>query len=405
MTPRRVPGAPTDAKAAAGNGGVLVTWAAPAADGGAAITGYTATAKPGGRSCTWSGGPLRCAVTGLDNGTPYTVSVSATNAAGDGPASGSTPPATPVATLPTPPGTPTAAGGVGLLRASWTAPADGGGSAITRYTATAWPGGASCSWTSGPLGCDIRVATGGRYAFSVAASNAAGAGLPSELSLAVTVANPVLSAARVTALPTWSVAASAKVNWTATPGTDPVAGYEVRVRRAQWNGGLGAYAALVTGTTATSATLALAPGSTACVSVQARDVAGRASGWTPETCTSAPLDDRGLARYGTWASGTGTVYYRGTYRRSTVDGARLVRTGVVARRLALVATTCPTCGSVRVYWGSTLLRSISLVSATTVNRRVIAIATFPSARTGTVTIRVTSWGRRVVVDGLLIRRV
>ncbi len=405
VTPRTIPGAPAGVKAAGGNRAVLVTWAAPASDGGAPITAYTATATPGGGSCTWSAGPLRCAITGLDNLTAYAVSVRATNAAGDGPAAGPAPPATPVATLPTPPGAPVAAPGVGLLRATWVAPTDDGGSPITGYTATAWPSGASCAWTSGPLGCDIRVPTGGSFAFSVSASTAAGTGMPSDLSPAVAVANPVLPVAAVTALPTWSLAASARVHWTARPGTDPVTGYEVRVRRAAWNGGLGAYAALVTGTTATSATLALSAGSTACVSVQARDVAGRASGWSAETCTSAPLDDRSLARFGTWASGTGSAYYRGTFRRAAGLGSRLVRTGVVARRLALVATTCPTCGSVRVYWGSTLLRSISLVSATTVTRRVITIATFPSARSGTVTIRVASSGRRVIVDGLAIRRV
>ena len=38
----------------------------------------------------------------------------------------------------------------------------------------------------------------------------------------------------------------------------------------------------------------------------------------------------------------------------------------MAKRIALVATTCPTCGSVKVYWGSTLIKTISLYSRTTV---------------------------------------
>jgi len=82
-----VPGAPTAVLAVAGNGSALVSWSAPASTGGAAISGYTVTASPGGRTCTAVG--LSCTVTGLTNGTGYTFTVTATNSAGTGP--GSTP--------------------------------------------------------------------------------------------------------------------------------------------------------------------------------------------------------------------------------------------------------------------------------------------------------------------------
>jgi hypothetical protein len=76
----------------------------------------------------------------------------------------------------------------------------------------------------------------------------------------------------------------------------------------------------------------------------------------------------------------------------------------VARRIALLATTCSTCGTVKVYWGSTLLKSIGLHSATTVNRQLISVATFTSARSGTLTIKVSSSGKKVIVDGVAIQR-
>ena len=79
-----VPGAPTGVTATVGDGQSAVSWTAPG-DGGSAITGYTATASPGGGSCTTAGSS--CALAGLTNGTDYTVTVTATNAVGTGPAS------------------------------------------------------------------------------------------------------------------------------------------------------------------------------------------------------------------------------------------------------------------------------------------------------------------------------
>jgi hypothetical protein len=79
-----VPGPPIGIVATAGDGSVSLAFSAPASDGGAAITGYTASCSSGGTTRTTSGavGPLL--VTGLANGTAYACSVAATNSAGTG---------------------------------------------------------------------------------------------------------------------------------------------------------------------------------------------------------------------------------------------------------------------------------------------------------------------------------
>ncbi len=79
------PGAPTMVGAVvSGPNAADVSWTAPAFDGGAAVTQYTATSTPGGKSCTTAA--LSCTVNGLSKG-PYTFTVTASNAVGSGPPS------------------------------------------------------------------------------------------------------------------------------------------------------------------------------------------------------------------------------------------------------------------------------------------------------------------------------
>ncbi len=79
-TPAKVPQAPTNVTAVAGDGRATVTFTPPTDDGGNPITGYEVTAAPGNVVVYGSSSPI--VVTGLSNGTSYTFTVKAITEAG-----------------------------------------------------------------------------------------------------------------------------------------------------------------------------------------------------------------------------------------------------------------------------------------------------------------------------------
>ena len=171
LTALTVPGLATELAAQSGlDRAIALSWKAPSRTGGTPILSYTATASPGGRSCSSTG--TSCSVTGLTNGQSYTFTVVATNAMGDGAASQMSSSATPWS-APVAFGQPSIVPANGQLIASWTPPSDTGGFPITGYTATASPGGKSCS-TSG-LTCTIAgLDQSTSYSVQVVATNSKG---------------------------------------------------------------------------------------------------------------------------------------------------------------------------------------------------------------------------------------
>jgi len=188
-----VPGAPTNVSAAGDGGSAIVAFSPPSSDGGSPITSYTVTGSPGTggasvsatavASASGSGSPI--VVGGLTTGTPYTFSVSATNAIGTGPSSAPSNVVTPVAVPEAPTGV-SAAGADGAATVSFAAPGSDGGSAITGYTVTGSPGG-SCAAIAPALSCTVTgLVNGTAYTFTVTATNAVGTGPPSAPSNSVT---------------------------------------------------------------------------------------------------------------------------------------------------------------------------------------------------------------------------
>jgi len=83
-----LPMAPNNVTATAtGNNTALVSWTAPAFDGGNPISSYTVTSSPAGITATAPGSATSATVANLPGGAAYTFTVTASNAAGTGAAS------------------------------------------------------------------------------------------------------------------------------------------------------------------------------------------------------------------------------------------------------------------------------------------------------------------------------
>lgn len=184
------PGAPTDVAGVPGDGQVVVSWTAPADDGGSPITDYVVEYSSDGGShwSTFADGTstaTSATVTGLTNETAYTFRVSAVNAVGAGPGALSTPvtPIAPVApaTVPTVPLNVEAVSGDGQVVLSWSPPASDGGSAVTGYLVEVSHDGGSM-WTTfaddvTALSVTVTGFTNGEEALvRVSAKNAVGTG-------------------------------------------------------------------------------------------------------------------------------------------------------------------------------------------------------------------------------------
>lgn len=115
-----------------------------------------------------------------------------------------------------------------------------------------------------------------------------------------------------------------------------------------------------------------------------------------------PLDDRGLTASAGWTKVPSQGSYLGTVSKASAKGKVLSKT-VKTKRLALLVTRCPTCGSVRVFLGSTRLGTFSLKGEFR-KRVMIPVRTFGAVRSGTVRIVVISRGKKVMVDALATSR-
>ena len=215
-----------------GNASVSLSWTAPAANGGSAVTGYVVTPYIGATAQatqTFNSTATTETATGLTNGTAYTFTVAAINIAGTGTASTASGSVTP-ATTANAPTIGTATFGNASASVTWTAPTNNGGSAVTGYVVTPYKAGVAQATqtfnTTATTDTVTGLTNGSSYTFAVAAINIAGTGTASAQSNAVT---PATTPGAPTGVSGTFGNASVSLSWTAPAanGGSAVTGYVV----------------------------------------------------------------------------------------------------------------------------------------------------------------------------------
>ncbi|WP_328993644.1 fibronectin type III domain-containing protein [Kribbella sp. NBC_01245] len=230
ITPAKVgpPGAPVITGVAGMDSAAIVEWSPPPETAGA-VTSYTITVQPGGRTVQAAADATSTTVTGLTNGSTYQFTIAATNAHGTGAASPlSRPVTTRPAEVPMAPVLDSVVAGPNRIDVQWAPPADGG-APITSYRVTLTPGGQQqIVEADTTVAAFVNLTNGTSYSASVVAVNKAGTSEPA------TRAGLVPVATRVPGRPlnvSVSSTASGSLVVTWQPPTDPgssaVTGYTV----------------------------------------------------------------------------------------------------------------------------------------------------------------------------------
>jgi hypothetical protein len=229
--PRTVPEAPTISVTTRGNSTITVSWVARG-DGGKPIIGFRATALPSGRHCE-SVTPT-CTISGLTNGIPQTVSVTALNSIG------SSQPSEPSAAV-TPATTPQAPRIASARRIdqgaviAWDPPTDSGGDAVRTYLVRVTQGTSivSESTTSETSITVTDLENGIPYDVVLVAENTVGTSGPSE-SVRFT---PATVPGAPTAITAQRRDAGASISWTPSSidGGDAITSYRVNIRKGSDN--------------------------------------------------------------------------------------------------------------------------------------------------------------------------
>ena len=209
---------------------------------------------------------------------------------------------------------------------------------------------------------------------------------------------PPAPALSLGALPEWTLAPSTQVRWTSTATSAELqrqSGRSHEVTRSGWS--------VAADPAGSSTTVPVAPGATHCFRARSHGEGVSLGEFSAQRCTTTPVDDRSLGGSSKWKAASSSRYFNGRASWTTKKG-RALTTGVRhSLAIAVVVSTCPTCGKVNVLWQGRTVKRISLRGPAR-DKQVIIVKRFSQPTDGTVKIQVTTSGKKVVVDGLGSRR-
>jgi hypothetical protein len=168
----------------------------------------------------------------------------------------------------------------------------------------------------------------------------------------------------------------------------------------------GAFTTVGASLTSPGFTRALATGHAYRARVRAIDRAGNVGAWAYGTTfklNAYQESSRSIRWAGTWRTGSSTSFWGGRDRYATAAGAKASLT-FTGRSFAWVGSVGRTRGWAKVYVNGVLVRSVNLYSVASANQRILFSTSWSTARSRTVTIRIsgTAGHPRGDIDALIV---
>jgi hypothetical protein len=198
-----------------------------------------------------------------------------------------------------------------------------------------------------------------------------------------------------------SLSPSFTVSWTGgiDTGGSGFSHYDVEEVGGAWNGTYGAWSGWKMNTTATSASFSGSYGHSYCFRVHAVDNANNTSPWS-QTCISVPVKAGSLSYGAGWHKSTSRAYFGGYAMYTTTLNAHASIASVHAKHVWLVTTQSKLSGYVQVQWNGSPVRNINLASSSTAHHKLLLALSFPSPRSGTLTLKALNSGKYVTLEGV-----
>jgi hypothetical protein len=305
----------------------------------------------------------------------------------------------------------------GALQVSWTGPADEGTAPVDDYTVSVYAAdGGAATGVTGLTTRSVGSATtnlffdgltnGTTYLVKVSAHS--DDGVSNESDGATAVPDGIAPTTSLTA-PTGSYTLSTSIPVAFSSddeeGGSGLASTEIAGRSGAYSATLGSVSVWKPTATLTPDTFAGSYGYTYCFKARAKDHADNVDNYTSERCTAVPLKSDQVAYSSGWVAKSVTGAYKNTLRTTTKKDAYMSRSSIKAKRVALVATKCSTCGSVKVYWNGVYKGAVNLWASSTKRKQVVSLLSFGGVTSGTLKLVVASSGKTVSIEGLGVSKV